>query len=158
MYRIEDNIYAKETGDYGKSLYAKRDFKKDELVFVAFGPLVSEATDYTIPIDHTLKIEPREPEGNLCQYICHSCEPNVGIKSRTCFVAMRDIKQDEEAVTHYGFLGYDFGDELPIEKRACKCCSASCKGIMRGYKDLTTQEREQWKEYISDYLLDPRYK
>lgn len=38
MYKIEDNIYAKDTGVYGMSLYAKKDFKKDELVFVAYGP------------------------------------------------------------------------------------------------------------------------
>ena len=95
-YKIEDNIYAKDTGSYGKSLFAKKDFAKDELIFVAFGPLVKVATQYTIPISKHLKIEPRLPEGNICQYICHSCDPNMGIKDRTCLVAMRDIKKDEE--------------------------------------------------------------
>ncbi len=155
-YRIEDNVIAKHRPPYGKSLFARRAFKKGDLVFVAFGPLVGEATAYTIPVDHELKIEPRLPKGNLCQYICHSCEPNVGIRYRTWFVAMRDIAPGEEVVTHYGFLGYGYGDELSAKDRRCACGAPSCTGKLGCYKDLTRDQRARWKEYISDYLLDRR--
>src|SRR5436190_20513767 len=127
-YKIEDNIYAKDTGSYGKSLFAKKDFAKDELIFVAFGPLVKVATQYTIPISKHLKIEPRLPEGNICQYICHSCDPNMGIKDRTCLVAMRDIKKDEEIRIDYGMIGYEYGEEITDEERSCKCGSPICRG------------------------------
>jgi hypothetical protein len=152
-YKIENNIYAKETGKYGKSLFAMKDFKKDELVFVAFGPLTKEATIYTIPIDTDLKIDPTKPEGNICQYICHSCDPNLGIKDHTFFVAFKDIKKDEEVRIDYGMIGYEYGDEITDEERTCKCGSKICRGKMGCYKELPEEIREKYKGYISDYLL-----
>ena len=153
MYRIEDNIYAKETGTYGMSLFAKKDFKKDELIFVAFGPIVKEATLYTIPISEYLKIDPIKPEGNLSQFICHSCDPNLGIKNRTSFVAFKDIKKDEEVLIDYAMIGYEYGDEVSGIGRDCKCGSPECRGTWGSYKELPEDIREKYKGYISDYLL-----
>lgn len=152
-YKIEHNIYVKDTGKYGKSLFAVRDFKKDEIVFVAFGPLIKHATQYTIPVSDDLKIDPTIPEGNLCQHICHSCEPNLGIKDRTLFVAMRDIKKDEEVRIDYAMIGYEYGDEITDEERMCKCGSKLCRGKMGCYKELPKEIREKYKGYISNFLL-----
>lgn len=160
MFDVFKNIEVKDTDKRGKSLFAKRDFKKDEVVFVAFGKIVSYYTQYTIPIARDLMIEPRTPEGNPVQYICHSCEPNLGIKNRTLFVAMRDIKEGEELFVHYGFLGYSFGKEMTEDgkelaefDKTCRCGAANCAGYFRGYVDLSEEEKEKWKGYISDYLL-----
>jgi hypothetical protein len=151
-YKIEDNVYSKDTGKYGKSLFAQRDFIKDEVVFVAFGSIVENATAYTIPISESLKIDPTMPEGNLCQFICHSCDPNLGVKERTLFVAMRNIKKDEELAIDYAMIGYEYGDELSEEERICKCGSAICRGRLGCYKELPNEIKEKYKGYISDYL------
>jgi hypothetical protein len=153
-YRIEGNVYAKDTGKYGKSLFANKDFLKDELVFIAFGPLVQKATLYTIPISDDLKIDPTLPEGNLSQYICHSCEPNLGIIKRTCFVAFRDIKKDEEITIDYGMIGYEYTDEIDRVGRVCHCGSATCRGKWGCYKELSDELKEKYEGYISDYLLN----
>lgn len=161
MYNIVDHIEVRETFNRGKSLFAKHDFKKDDVVFVASGKIVNYYTQYTIPISRDLMIEPRTPKGNPVQYICHSCDPNLGIKNRTLFVAMRDIKKDEELLVHYGFLGDEFGKEMTEDGEAnakfdltCSCGAPNCAGIFRGYKDFTPEEREKYKEYISDYLFN----
>jgi uncharacterized protein len=154
MYQIENNIEAKETGVYGKSLFAKRDFKKDEIVFVATGAIVSEPTTYTIPIDWNLLIEPRIPEGNICQYICHSCEPNLGIKNRTLFVATRDIAAGEEVTIDYAMIGYEYTDEVSDTGRVCKCGKPSCRGVWGCYKELSPELKQKYAGYISDYLLE----
>jgi len=151
-YRIEDNIYAKETGIYGKSLFAKRDFKKDELVYVAFGPVVTHATDYTIPINETYRIEPRLPEGNLCQFVCHSCDPNLGIKNRTWFVAFKDIKKDEEIRVDYAMLGFAYGDEITEQGRICRCGSPICRGKLGCYKELPKELKIEYKGYVNEEL------
>ena len=119
MYQIEENVYCGETGKYGKSLYAKRDFKKDEVVFVAFGPLVKEPTIYTIPIEWGLWIDLTRPEGNLSQYLCHSCEPNLGFKERTLLVAMRDIKKDEEVAIDYAMIVPEYGEKFAETEAHC---------------------------------------
>lgn len=104
LFNNAEHVEVKDTTGKGLSLFAVHDFKKDEVVFVAGGKIVNYATDYTIPIDHELKFEPRIP-GNEAQYLCHSCEPNIGIHDRTLFVAMRDIQKGEEVVTNYAFFG-----------------------------------------------------
>ncbi len=163
-YKIEDNIYAKETGVYGKSLFANRDFKKDEIVFVAFGSIITEPTFYTIPISDVLRIEPRVPEGNLCQYICHSCEPNLGVKNRTLFVAMQDIKKDEEVTIDYAMIVPEFPE--PGQKGwknwnfegwdgwKCKCGRETCKGKVKGYLQLTEEEKKKYSGYVSEFITE----
>ena len=111
LFNEAEHLDVKETGEKGKSLFAKHDFKKDDTVFVAFGKIVSYPTDYTIPIDENLKIEPRDP-GSLAQFICHSCEPNVGIKDRTVFVAMRDILKGEEILTSYAPISSEYPSQF----------------------------------------------
>jgi hypothetical protein len=156
QYQVENNVYDKDTDAYGRSIFAKRNFKKDEIVFVAFGALTDTATNYTIPIDWNLFIEPRIPEGNICQYICHSCEPNLGIRGRTLFVAMKDIAMGEEVTIDYAMIGYEYGSELSEEERVCKCGTSSCRGRLGCYKELPQDIRAKYAGYISDYLLTDR--
>ena len=153
MYTIEENMYSKDTGRYGKSLFAKKDFKKDDVVFVAYGPLIKHATLYTIPVSKDLKIDPTKPEGNLCQYICHSCDPNLGIRNRSCFVAFKDIKKDEEIRIDYAMIGDKYGDEITAEERICKCGSAICRGKMGCYNELPEEIKKKYEGYVSEWLI-----
>ena len=161
MFSNAQNVEVKNTAaGAGESLFAKRPFKKGEIVFVVSGRVVNYATDYTIPIDHDLKVEPRIP-GNEAQFLNHSCEPNIGINHRTLLVAMRDIAEGEEVVTNYAFLGYEYGHEKTIdgsEKKVfdmtCRCGAKKCTGVLQCYKYMTPDDRATYKEYVSDYLWD----
>ena len=163
-YKIEDNIYAKDTGVYGQSLFAKKDFKKDELVFVAFGSITKVPSFYTIPIAKDLNIEPREPAGNLSQYICHSCEPNLGIKNRSMFVAMCDIKKDEEVTIDYAMIvpefpepgqrGWEHWDFNGWDGWKCKCGREKCRGKVMGYLQLPDEEKKKYEGYVSEFILE----
>ena len=156
VYHIEDDIYTKDTGVYGKSLFAKRDFKSGELVFLAYGLIVTSPNLYTIPIDWNLYIEPRVPDGNLCQYVCHSCEPNLGIKHRNMFVAMRDIATDEEVTIDYAMIVYEYRHIIPKDGgRVCKCGRKTCRGQFGAFTELTPELKEKYAGYISDFLLGP---
>ncbi|MBM3205105.1 SET domain-containing protein [Candidatus Uhrbacteria bacterium] len=151
-------IELQDTGRYGRSLFAKKDFKKDEIVFTAYGPIVSQGTIYSIPIDHHLRIDPKKSEGNICWGLCHSCDPNLGVKDRTSFVAFRDIKKGEEVRPDYGMFCWEFGEEGMTEgDLICHCNSSICRGRLGCYKELPPDIRKKYAGYISDYLLDPRY-
>ena len=164
MYKIEDNVYVKDTGIYGQSLFANKDFKKYEIVFVASGAIIKEPNLYTIPISKDLCIEPRIPEGNLPQYICHSCDPNLGIKDRSLFVAMRDISKDEEVTIDYAMIvpefpepeqkGWEHLDFEHWQEWKCACGRPNCRGKVVGYKQLSAADKEKYKGYISDFLLE----
>lgn len=153
MYRIETNITANETGKYGKSLFALRDFVKGEVVFVAYGPIVKEPTIYTIPIDWGLFIDPTLPEDNLSQYICHSCEPNLGVRARSIFVAMRDIQEGEEVTIDYAMIVPEYGEKFADVEASCKCGKPACRGKLGSYYGLSDELKSRYKGYISEYLL-----
>lgn len=160
IFNASDNIEIRHTGKYGYSLFAKRNFKRDELVFIVSGKVISYHTDYTIPIDHELMIEPRQP-WSFSAYLNHSCDPNLGIRGRTHLVALRKIKKGEEVRTNYAFLGYEYGQEKTIDGKKkknidlrCNCGSANCRGFLGSYKYLEPRLRQKYKKYISDYLLD----
>lgn len=156
-YQIEENVYAKETGKYGKSLFAKRNFEKDELVFIAFGPIIKGPTIYTIPLDWGVFIDPTRPSGNLSQYVCHSCAPNLGIKERSLFVAMRDIEKDEEVTIDYAMLvpfGRLYVTVMDEEKRKCNCGVLACRGKLGAYDELSPDVKKRYGGYISDFVLD----
>lgn len=160
LFNDSENVEVRETDIKGKSLFTKHDFKKGDIVLIASGKIVTHATDYTIPIGDILKIDPQDP-GSLSQFICHSCEPNVGIKNRNLFIAMRDIKRGEEVLTNYAFLGYEYGHEskqngnekLSIDLTCC-CGENNCNGKLQCYKNMPPEWRLKYREYISDYLLD----
>ncbi len=156
------HVEVKETRERGKSLFARHDFTKDDVVFIAYGRILPYATDYTIPIDHNLYIEPRDP-GGLAQFINHSCEPNVGVKNRSVFVAMRNISRGEEILTSYAFLGYQYGKEMTINgkktiivDRSCRCGAETCIGKLQCYREMPPDWRLKYQAYISDYLLDDK--
>lgn len=160
MFKEQDRIEIKETQNKGKSLFAKHDFKQGDIIFVASGKIINYVTDYCIPISENLFIEPREP-GSLSQFVCHSCKPNIGIKNRNVFVAMQDIKEGEEVVTSYAFLGYEYGHEKSFDGKEnlsldlkCNCGTKSCNGVLQCYKHMPPEWRTKYREYISDYLLD----
>lgn len=121
--------------------------------------MIDYATDYTIPINETEKVEPRINR-SIAQYMNHSCEPNIHPdKHGRKYLAMRDIRAGEEAVTHYGFLGREFGDEKTIDGAesveldlTCYCGTKSCTGKLRAYNELTDEEKERYKEYVLPFL------
>lgn len=68
IFNSSEHIEVKETPNRGKSLFAKHNFKKDEVVFVAYGKIIRYATDYTIPISFDLYITKRYWKfGSICK-------------------------------------------------------------------------------------------
>lgn len=154
MKRISSTsgVYIKVTKNKGKSLFANRPFKKDELVFVIAGPIVNKGTIYTIPITKKLFIDP-VPVSNPGMYLCHSCEPNAGIKQRTVVTAFKDIKKDEEITIDYAMIVDKYGDEMIPENIKCLCGSRKCRGELGSWLTLPDYLKEKYRGYVSEYLL-----
>jgi SET domain-containing protein len=156
-----ENVEVREVSGKGKGLFAKKNFKKGDLIWVLYGDTVNYATDYTIPINEFEKVEPRLAM-SVGQFMNHSCDPNIHPdKTGRNYLATRDIEQGEELATNYAFLGYDFGGEKTIDgkeeisfDKVCHCGSRNCKKILVGYKGLTKEERKKWKDYVLPFLLN----
>lgn len=150
---INAKIIIKETGKYGKGLFAAEDIHKGEIIADWVDGKVSEADkcsdlpkevrDYAIQFEEHKWID-TESAG---RFINHSCEPNCGVNGNLKIVAMRDIKKGEE-------LTYDYEmTEDSDWKMECKCGSNNCRKIIGAYKNMPKEIRKKYKEYISDWLI-----
>ena len=152
MRNLNTNVYVKQTKHKGKALFANRSFKKGEFIVLIAGPTVTKSTIYTIPITFSLFIDP-VPVNNLGRYLCHSCDPNAGIKQRTMVVAFKNIKRGEEITIDYAMIVDKYGEEMTPENNLCKCGSKDCRGKLGSWSKLPHEIKEKYRGFVSEYLL-----
>ena len=104
---LSDKIEKRESKIHGQGLFAKEDIKKNEVVFIKSGRILtreqlfsSNVINSYFPIDDNYFLgvdeESKEAEDDVKLFINHSCNPNCGIRGEITFVAMRDIAAGEE--------------------------------------------------------------
>ena len=79
-------------------------------------------------------------------YVNHSCDPNTGIKGKVTFVALRNIKKDEEITFDYS-ISEDSLWEMP-----CNCGAKNCRKIVGGIKTLPEKTYKKYLPYIPKYF------
>jgi uncharacterized protein len=101
----------RESKIHGRGLFAVAEIAKDEIVAVKGGHIIDGKTlrekitpqlgPVEIQIDNDLFIAPttEEEREDSMLYSNHSCNPNLGVRGEITFVAMREIRADEE-LTH----------------------------------------------------------
>jgi hypothetical protein len=136
----------------GSSLFADRRYKPEEPVMVTVGPIVAVGTRFTVAIAAELFVDP-VPVDNLARYLNHSCDPNVGIRHRTVFVALRDIAAGEEVGIDYAMFVDDYGDEITDEQLVCRCGSPHCRGRLGAFDRLPQDLRSKYAPFTSEWLL-----
>src|SRR4029450_7846927 len=93
---------------HGRGLFAIADIAKNEIAAVKGGHIVDRTTlrekitrrlgPVEIQIDDDLFISPvtEEERESSMLYSNHSCDPNLGMRGEITFVAIRDIRVEEE--------------------------------------------------------------
>jgi len=137
---IQQAITIGETPTMGKTYIAKRDIKKGEIVLIAHGAIVHIPSDYTVPIGQGLFINPVAYGGMYLND--YGTNANLGVKNRTEFVAIRDIHKGEEVGPAY-FMFVPFYTPQ----------STADTLHLSSFSQLSTVEKEKYKEYISEYLF-----
>ena len=143
-----DEVEVRSSGQLGRGVYAVREFKKGDVVIKGIVEKVIEKRG-----EHTFTIHGIHVvlEGPAC-LVNHSCDPNsmhVFNESGTFdFVARRDIDANEQ-ITH-DTSAYEY--EVEQFSQRCLCGSDNCRGEVKGWKDLTKQQRESIREYTIPFL------
>jgi uncharacterized protein len=143
---------------HGRGLFARADIAKGEIVAVKGGHIVDRETlrreitprlgPVEIQIDDHLFIAPvteEEREGSML-YSNHSCDPNLGMRGEITFVAIRDIRAEEE-LTHDWAMTDD--DDYSVE---CKCGVLNCRKILTGKDWQRPELQARYAGYFSEYL------
>lgn len=132
----------------GVALFAKRGFKKGEILWVA------DAADNVMPYENFLKLPQREQKrmSHYCyvdsqqriivpsdngKYVNHSCAPNATylIEFDNVSIALRDIEADEEITEDYRCYFNHLSDF------DCQCGAKNCVGTLRKNDGFCTAHR-----------------
>jgi hypothetical protein len=93
-------------------------------------------------------------EDGLGPMLNHSCDPNCGVHLNDSgaydFVAVRAIFVDEEITWDYATRNYTISHFPPV----CLCGTASCRGTITGWKDLTEDRKAAYAGFVAPYLLE----
>lgn len=130
---INQFVEIRKSKKHGNGLFALRDFKKDESLYllkkgrvVSYNEIQNLSEQEKMHLDRIGENEYEIIEPPGC-YINHSCEPNIEERNRIGY-ALKDIKKGEEITIDYdkiAYLGRPF---------KCHCGSKSCRGFVQGRK------------------------
>lgn len=147
------NIYVSKSSIEGSGVFAKKSFKKGDVVFIFKGRVYHRinkeekdtyANPNSIGFGKNLWID---PTGNF-PYINHSCNPNTGIRGRVTFVALRDIAKDEEITFDYSIIEEDMNWEMNnLEKKV-----PGFRPIIRSIQHLPLKTFQKYLPYIPTYF------
>ena len=148
----------RESKIHGRGLFAVADITKNEIVAVKGGhivdrkPLREKITPVLGPVeiqlDDELFIAPvtEEERERSMLYLNHSCNPNVGVRGEITFVAMREIRAEEE-LTHDWAMTDD--DDYSLQ---CNCGASDCRKILTGKDWQRPDLQKRYVGYFSAYL------
>ncbi len=134
----------------GLGIFAKKSFRKGETVIYFKADIVprSKASPEAVQINEAECFDTKwlVPEA----FINHSCAPNAKLDVEGYrYVAIRDIRKNEEITFDYCATEWDFKGE----GFACRCGTRKCYGTIRGLKHLSKQQQEKLEPLLLPFLL-----
>jgi len=146
-------VYVAKAGNLGKGIFAKKNIKKDEIIFVAKGTIKKggySSDCYTegpnwVALGKNIWLS--SFPNNPLRYINHSCSPNAGLKGRVTVVAMKKIKKNEQITIDYSITEAD-----PFWKMKCNCGQKNCRKIIKSIRFLSPSLFKKYKKYTPRFL------
>jgi len=141
--------------DVGLGVFASRNIKKGEAIFIFSGRIVHtkeaqlpEIAPYAIQIDVDTYID---PEQNIGRFINHSCEPNAGLIKNNLVVAIQDIPINTEVCFDYSTAMLERFWTLK-----CSCGSKQCRKIIQDFDLLTSDLQQYYLDLgvVPDFIIE----
>ncbi len=136
----------------GLGIFAKKEIKKNEIIFKFEGKIVYQ--DYTyVSMPYALQLDFNKyllPKGDY-KYLNHSCSPNSYVKlinNELYLIACKNIEKDEEITYNYNTSEFNMG----VDAFECLCKSPNCYKVIKGFKYLPPDEKIKLKPYLLPYL------
>jgi SET domain-containing protein len=160
------NLEVKQSNN-GLGLFAKKDFKKGEIILEFIGKIMCDheldkiknpkkrkkIDDYSLQIgEHIYLIGTGEDKNIYDDFINHSCDPNAYIKiwgNKVLLVALKKIKKGAEITYDYSTTMYN--DPWSIK---CNCQSKICRGYIKEFRYLPRKIKDKYYQMniLPDYI------
>ena len=149
MLKHNDSLTIKDTGKYGKGIFAAKNIKKGEVLHVLSGKRLDVVDVVKIVnaekenIDDPFQIGRRTylDLNNFSRLFNHSCDPTAGIRKNSELFALRDIKKGEQITFDYSLT------IAPTEwEMSCKCGSSICRKIIGDIISVPKMRRDEYRK------------
>lgn len=153
---MNKNIFVGKSKASGKGVFAGKDFKKGQTVAIAQGKIIkinpktqsAPDGDYLMGVGKNTWIEIKD---GLVQFLNHSCNPNLGIKGKVTFVAMKNIKKGEELTFDYSISEEDVKWKMKnLEPRNTK----DFRPIIGSIQSLPLKIYKKYLPYVPRYFQE----
>lgn len=151
---------------FGKGIFAKKELKKNETLFVMSGYILTSKDDNKIgkkAAEYEIDISPdfsfgilEESQKDLLPhfYLNHSCNPNAGLKDQIFIVSMRRIKKNEEIVYDYATVSHRNRKNKNHFRMKCSCNSKDCRGIVTENDWRLPKLQKKYNGYFQLFIQD----
>lgn len=149
---MKKDLYLSNSKIAGRGVFTRKAFRKGEITFILKGNVkklyVKSSKDSAIGpnwvgLNKGIWIDP----DGLAQYLNHSCDPNMGIKGKVIFVALRNIKPNEELTFDYSTTEDDI-----FWKFKCNCGARKCRKVLYSIQYLPKPVFEKYLPYVPTYF------
>lgn len=154
---MQKKFVTKNTGRYGKGVFAARDIKKGEVIHVLSGKkmtvrdFIKKVNSDEENIDDPLQVGKRTyiDLDEVSRTFNHNCNPNAILRKRSELFAIKDISSGEE-------ITYDYSLTIaPTEwKMKCECGSENCRKILGDVLSIPKNILKKYREMgaMQDYM------
>lgn len=152
-------VEVKPNGKLGLAVFATDDIPKNTRIAIFTGETYRSDTALGLPEimrDHAIQIGSDEfvfGYKGLAHCVCHSCDPNCGIRNRTEIFTVRDVKSGEQIT-----WDYRCSENSNWVLETCLCGSARCTGSIENYDSLPQAMKDQYlaDNMVSEWLSKPK--
>ncbi len=147
------NLYVDNSSIEGKGIFAKRNFKRGETIFILKGKIkkwlvtnkrTAQVGADWVGIGKDTWIDPAYP----FLYMNHSCNPNMGIRGTRTFVALCTIKKGKELTVDYSITEETLLWEMKnLEKRVL-----GYRPVIRSIQSLPLKIYKKYLPYVPIYF------
>ena len=149
------NVAVRPNGKLGLAVFAMSDIDAGSRIAVFTGEKYKSETALGLPEimrDHAIQIGADEyvfGHKGLAHCLCHSCDPNCGIRGLTEIFAVRDILKGEQVT-----WDYRCSENSNWVLETCLCGSDRCTGSVGNHDSLPKKIKAEYsaKGMVSDWL------
>ncbi|HYD04044.1 MAG TPA: SET domain-containing protein [Alphaproteobacteria bacterium] len=155
----DDKVDVKKSKISGKGIYANRDIKKDEIIYIVKGfthEFDPEDDEWSLPhsVSFTQNKWINPHPYNPLRYTNHSCNPNAIIGEGLRVIALKKIKKGEEVTIDYSLTE---NEHEKIELCRCKCGNKNCRKNIYSIHFLPEDMIKKNKKYLRKWIVDSYY-